>query len=111
MISGIAEPITAFHIPGQGPRGRIRETAASGTNTSSNTMVWDPLARMPVEFQVSSMETPSASKGTAQWMTWGPSGPSTHGTLVMAMSPAGAPLDGALRAEIRNPPSTFVAEP
>lgn len=47
LTSGIAAPITVFGIGGQASAGRVSDTAASGTNTSSTTTVCEPLAPRP----------------------------------------------------------------
>ena len=69
MMSGSAAVTTVFHTGCHTSAGRINATAASGTNTSSSTTVCEPVARIPSVSHVSSMLTPSALKGTLQWMT------------------------------------------
>src|SRR5688572_28389726 len=101
MIVGIATPRTVSHTGCQTPAGRMRLTAASGTNTSSNTIVSEPVPRRPIVSHVGATLTPSLLKGIEQWMTWGPSGPSGHAMLVAAMPPTGAPLAGDLRPDTR----------
>ena len=76
-------------------------TASSGTNTSSSTTVWEPVARIPMVSQVSSMWTPGAAMATTAWTTWGPPGASSQRALVTSRSPAGQPEAGALRPENR----------
>ena len=100
MISGMATPSTVAHTGCHWPAGRTRATAASGTNTSSNTTVSEPVARMPIASQVCSIETPGAANGTDAWTTCAPSAPSWR-KLVTTTSPAGAPLAGDLRAVTR----------
>ena len=63
MIRGSAAPITMFHTGCHWSAGRVRDTAASGTNTSSRTTVCEPVARIPSVSQVGSMPTPSAANG------------------------------------------------
>ena len=111
MISGMAAPITVLQTGCHSLPGRIRLTASSGMTTSSSTTVCEPVARIPSVSHVSSMLTPSVANGTAAWITCGPSGASSQRMLVTRMSPAGAPLAGALRPDTRNPVSVFVAVP
>jgi hypothetical protein len=103
--------MTVFHTGCQRSAGLVRETAASGTNTSCSTTVCEPVARIPMVSHVSSMLTPSVANGTEKWITCAPSGPLSQRALLTTMSPTGAPLDGVLRAVTRNPPSTGVAIP
>ena len=101
MISGIATPSTTLQTGCHTPAGRTSDTDASGTNTSSSTTVCEPVPRMPIVSQVSSIVTPSAVNGTEQWITCGPSGASSQRALVTTMLPEGAPLAGDLRAVTR----------
>ena len=56
---------------------------------------------MPSVSQVSSIVMPSFENGTERWMTVPPPGAPSQRTLVTSTSPAGQPLVGVFRAEIR----------
>ncbi len=64
-------------------------------------MSFEPVARMSIVRQVSSTLTLSAVRATGKCSTVGPSAGSSYTALVMARSPAGAPLPKTLRAVMR----------
>ena len=83
---------------------------SSGTNTSSSTVSWLCVARMPSVSHVSTIWMPAALRGTKPWTICGAAG----SDVSMAWNPpsvhTGVRLPKILCPLIRHPPSTLAAE-